>query len=174
MKNLCYIGLLIFAFVFIPEMQGKKIRSNLRIDKSRADVLQRNDKVSIGTEINLTDTATYENPEIEELVKRLRIIDFAGYDKEPNSDKESFILVNKSNETIKGFLVRIDYLDMKGRMIHSREIKEECLVPSEESRRFDIRSWDKQRTYFYYLGNEPKKVATPFQVKFIPLKYWIE
>ena len=63
---------------------------------------------------------------------------------------------------------------MKGRMLHSRIVELDCEVPPEESRKFDITSWDKQHTYYYYLGNEPKKVATPFQVKFLPLSFRVK
>lgn len=98
---------------------------------------------------------------------------FAGYDKEANSNKESFLIVNSTDHEILGFCVRIDYLDMKGRMLHSRIVEEKCDVPPHEARRIDIKSWDTQHTYYYYLGNEPKRVATPFQVSFTPVSYII-
>ena len=102
------------------------------------------------------------------------LISFAGYEKEANASKESFIVSNASDTTIVGCEIRLDYLDMKHRMLHSRTLKVPCNLPPGESRKLDIKSWDTQHTYYYYLGNEPKKVATPYQVSFTLLSYWVE
>lgn len=101
-------------------------------------------------------------------------IAFSGFEKEVNSSKETFLISNKSLEVILGLEIRIEYLDLQDRMLHSRDIKEKCYVPAGETRKIDISSWDKQHTYYYYLGNEPRKVATPFKVRIIPLSLWVE
>lgn len=111
--------------------------------------------------------------EYKEICKELEEVNFAGYDKEVNSSIESFIIVNPTRQDILGFNLRIVYLDMQGRMLHSRDVSRECEIPAGESRRFDISVWDKQHVYYYHLGNQPKKIATPFQVKFQPLDFWI-
>lgn len=118
---------------------------------------------------------THEAPSGEdEEVRNLRNCSFSGYDKEPNSNKESFILMNPGPYVITGYEVKIEYLDMQGRMLHSRKVTLPCFVPPGENHRFDIPSWDIQHTYYYYLGNAPKRVATPFQVRFLPQAIWIE
>lgn len=156
--------------------QAKKIKHSFSIEKSKDNDSKSAHKRGlpfIGREINLTDSSDPASPLHSALLEQLKECSFAGYDKEPNSNIESFIFINSSHSMITGYRVRIDYLDMKGRMLHSREIKDTCSVPPNQTRRFDIKSWDKQHTYYYYLGNRPKRVATPFQVKFTPFSFWV-
>lgn len=164
---------LLFIFISgaIPssDSHAKKIKNSFKIEKE-SKTLPIKDKEMQGIKINLSDTLKTDYPEIS----RFREIKFAGYDKEPNSNRESFLIINPTESLLTGFEVRIDYLDMKGRMLHSRNITEGCDVPPGETRRLDITSWDTQHTYYYYLGNEPKKVATPFQVSFTPINFWIK
>lgn len=152
---------LIFFTVFCIAIAGradaKKIKNSFKIEK----------------ESKVNDVAApkieglrLEGEEVSEYV-------FSGYDKEASSSTESFILSNPKNVTVTGFKVKIEYLDMKGRMLHSRVVEEPCYIPGGESRRLDIKSWDIQKVYYYYLGNEPRRVATPFQVKFHPLYVWV-
>ncbi|MCH5231011.1 MAG: hypothetical protein J1F43_04370 [Muribaculaceae bacterium] len=157
-------------------VEAKKIKNSFTIEKKKPGKSSQKDKPTEdfeGMEINLKDSIQNSDSRIQELLPSLRKCSFAGYDKEPNSNLESFILVNTTDQPILGYDVRIDYLDMQGRMLHSRNIRQKCLVPPGETRRFDIKSWDPQHVYYYYLGNEPKRVATPFQVKFTPLSLWI-
>ncbi len=99
-------------------------------------------------------------------------ISFSGYDKPAPSSKESFHIVNSSAIQINKVGIRITYLDLKDRMLHSRDVEVDCCVPGGESRLASIPTWDTQRTFFYYLGPEPKKVATPYKVAIKLL--WIE
>lgn len=173
MKRGIIVTLLVFAFC-ISDSEAKKIKHSFRIDKSSEKVSSKKENRS-GKEIFLPGSLEIENDtSISPITSELGKVRFAGYEKEPNANKESFILINPTNKTITGFRVKIDYLDMKERMLHSRTIDEKCEVPGEESRKFDIQSWDPQRTYYYYLGNEPKKVATPYKVKFTPISFRIE
>ncbi|MCH5240606.1 MAG: hypothetical protein J1F38_10315 [Muribaculaceae bacterium] len=170
---------------FPIQVSGKKIKNSFKIEKEKKTDKKRDkrgeDQVFEGIEIPMNDTvgsfqlhfAGIEKEDSDILVQQIRKCGFAGYDKEPNSDVESFILINNSENPITGYDVRIDYLDMEGRMLHSRRVKEGCYVPAGETRRFDIKSWDKQRTYYYYLGNSPRRVATPYQVRFSPQYLWI-
>lgn len=167
--------------VFIPTMEAKKIKNSFRIDKEKKTSSKGEEPAHIeGVEINLTDSLCsdgqqpIDDPRLMEVREQLRKCYFSGYDKEISSNVESFILTNTIGRPIKGFKVRIDYLDMQGRMLNSRTVRLACDVPPAESRRFDIKGWDKQHTYYYYLGNQPKRVATPFQVTFYPLSFWIE
>lgn len=165
--------LIILGLLSCTFSDAKKIKSSFTIkNETKASNLP-SPKIQ-GHQINLGDSKM-DNPEFcDSMAANLRNITFAGYEKESNSSTESFLLINPSSETLTGFEVKIDYLDLKDRMLHSRKLKEPCLIPPGESRKFDIKSWDSQHTYFYYLGNEPKKVATPYKVAFTPLTYWIE
>lgn len=165
--------ILLLLLIFTPDIEGKKIKTSLKVEKntnsgkfSSADFME-------GREIMVADTCA-TGREDAGLRQEMRKCSFAGYEKEANSNRESFIVINDSENLITGFKVRIDYLDMQGRMLHSRELKEKCFVPAGENRKIDVGSWDKQKTYYYYLGNAPKKIATPYQVSFTPLSLWIE
>lgn len=162
---------LFFAMGLAP---AKKIKNSFSIEKERKKSANKKDIPFTGREFSLTDTIDSSDSLLLAIDSQLRLCTFAGYDKEVNSSKESFILLNKSDNLITGFKVRIDYLDMQGRMLHSRSLVQRCVVPPNENRRFDVNSWDTQFTYYYHLGNTPKRVATPFQVKFTPLAFWVE
>ena len=142
---------------------ARKIKNTFRIEKNS----ERNStagKVKIeGRELNS-----------DNLPEDLKKCSFSGYDKEATSSRESFIVSNPSEKILTGFKVKINYLDMQGRMLHSRIVEESCIVPPGESRRIDIKSWDTQHVFYYHLGNEPRRVATPFQVEFKPVSFFIE
>lgn len=175
MRNI--IGLLILLLFFAvgggTAANAKRIKKSLNIEKSQGKASEKEPEIE-GLKIEISDSAVLVQGEVGERYEKLRRCSYAGYDKEPSSNVESFILVNAADQHIKGFKVRIDYLDMKGRMFHSRTVTLPGDVPAGESRRFDIAGWDKQHTYYYYLGNQPRRVATPFKVVFTPLAYWVE
>lgn len=172
MKN--YLIILFLIGLFCAEVtEAKKIKSTLKVEKESKINKNKTDRIP-GVEILLADAENLNGSETDSLNFALRNISFSGYEKEANSSKETFLLTNPTDTPITGFQVRIDYLDMKDRMLHSRVVTEPCFVPDGESRKLDIKSWDNQHTYYYYLGNEPKKVATPFKVTFTPISYWVE
>ena len=150
---------------FCQEGSSKKVKQSLKIDKVNSKTLKENSTPE-GKKIIISDTLIDNND--------LLNISFKGYEKEIQSNQESFIIVNPTEKEIIGFEIKIDYLDMNGRMLHSRIVNESCEVPARESRKINIRSWDTQHTYYYYLGNEPRKVATPYKVKFTPVSYMID
>lgn len=163
MKKWLYISLVVLLFMGSEQVGAKKIKNSFKIEKE--STLKSSKKVlPEGERIDLTDSINSPGPGCK----------FSGYDKEVSSGMESFILTNPGEKTITGFQARIDYLDMKGRMLHSRIVEERCYVPPGESRRIDIKSWDPQHMYYYYLGNEPRRVATPFKVEIRPEALWVE
>ena len=168
-QTLSVVMIIMVSLTGVINIDAKKIKNTLIIEKSKGKDSSKDDSKFPGEEILLTDS--FEEGSVKSI---LRKVSFAGYDKEVASSKESFIISNPTYHNITGFEVKINYLDMKGRMLHSRTIRKECDVPAGESRRVDIPTWDTQRTYYYHLGNEPKKVATPYQVSFIPVSFWID
>lgn len=168
----CIIFLIISFLPMVAE--GKKVKTSFKIEKEKKE---KNEKVTvlkmIGEEVPVSTSST----ETDEDVIPLNIsnkIRFVGYDKEINSSQESFIIVNETDYEVTGFRVSIDYMDLRDRMLHSRDIERPCEIPPGESRKIDIPSWDTQKTYYYYLGNEPKKVATPYKVLFHPQSFWVK
>lgn len=155
---------------------AKKIKQSLRIDKEKA-------AVSKGKE----DGAEPEGLKIDALVPDSLLLSdgtviafhpddvtFAGYDKQASASAEDFLFVNNTGATVAGISIRIDYADMSGRMLHSRTVTTQCQVPPGETRKIEIKTWDRQHSYYYYLGNEPRRVATPYKVAITPLYLWLE
>ncbi len=101
-------------------------------------------------------------------------VSFSGYEKEAGAARETMFISNHSGLFISGIEMTVIYLDMSGRMLHSRKITKKCDVPPGETRMFDYPTWDRQKTYYYHLGNSPRKVATPYDVKVSPIAFWIK
>lgn len=99
---------------------------------------------------------------------------FAGYDKGVSASKEAFHLVNRTDATLTGFSITITYLDMQGRMLHKRDVNWRCNVPAKETRLIEIPTWDRQKSYYYHLGKEPRSLATPYDVAITPLSFTIK
>lgn len=147
------------ALLMVMPGHARKVKHSLYIDKEKKSTKLQTEIIP-GNVVNLSDS--------------VKNCIFAGYDKEPNSSVESFLVINPTDSLLTGFEVTIEYQDMQGRMLHSRKVRKACEVPPNESRRVDIPTWDKQHTYYYYLGNQPRRVATPFQVVFRPIAIWME
>lgn len=93
----------------------------------------------------------------------------SGYDKPLNSRKETFLVTNLCADTIEGLLLRLDYLDMKGRQLHQEKYSAYCSIPPGETRQIVKPSWDVQNTFYYYLGKQPRTAGvTPFKVRINP------
>lgn len=162
---------LIIAIVSL-DAEAKKVKQSLKVSKEKT-----------------TSSQTDEQPERRQLPadKNSYIIladgsqaefcpdsiSFSGYEKEANASLETLLITNAGNVSIAGVKFKIIYKDIKERMFHSRTVTQNCHIPADETRRIDFKSWDKQKSYFYYLGNEPRKVATPYKVEIVPIAYFI-
>lgn len=92
-------------------------------------------------------------------------IAISGYDKPLRSTGESFFITNNSDTTIDGLEVTIDYRDMSHRQLHRRTVRIDISVPAGETRRADIRSWDKRLTFYYCHGVVPRtENVVPYDV----------
>lgn len=95
---------------------------------------------------------------------------FSGFDKGVNSAKESFFVTNPHSDELVEVKVEITYETMEGAMLHCREWTQKVRIPSGETRRVDIPTWDTQHQFYYHLTSPtPKRPATPFRVRFRPL-----
>ena len=92
-------------------------------------------------------------------------IRFYGFDKTVGSSLESFFISNELDSAINAMEITITYSDMKGRQIHKRNLRLECDVPPHETIRTDIKSWDSQKSFYFYQSAKPKRQATPFKAK---------
>ena len=98
-------------------------------------------------------------------------IALSGYDKPLRSTGESFFVTNRMSVAIDGVEVELVYSDLQGRQLHRRRLLIKADIPQGETRRVDIRSWDKRQTLYYHRGPQPRSgVATPFDVRVTPLR----
>ena len=90
---------------------------------------------------------------------------FSGYEKTLRSSKESFFVTNRSDSTVSRLWLDITYKDMKGRSLDTRSIDLDIDLPAGETRRIDLRSWDRQNVFYYHLSPVPRSShATPYRV----------
>lgn len=104
---------------------------------------------------------------------RLEQIAFSGYDKTQRSAVESFFITNNTDRTMTGITMYIDYRMPDGRQLHKRFVRLVCDIPPGETRKADIESWDRQRTFYYELSEPPRKGGTPYRVVFDPISYYL-
>ena len=172
------ILLLLIAFLIISVGEGnsKKVKQSLKIPKeSKTKKRDKNTIEDTGYFILVDSDSTYYLPAVgDSVIFEMKDIRFAGYEKEINSTKESFIIINSSPVDISELEIEIIYQDINSRMLHKRKEFLTVDVPSGENRKIDISSWDSQKTYYYHLGNRPKKTATPYKVKIVPLRVSIK
>lgn len=99
---------------------------------------------------------------------------FAGYDKPLLSRKETFLVTNHYTDTVRSVTVRINYLDLSGRQLHSDCTTLECDIPPGQTRSVAKKSWDLQQTYYYHLGKKPRTAGvTPFTVTITPINFTV-
>ena len=170
---------------YVSDAYARKVKTTLKYHKGKpvksGDVVSEKSNAAFnesefeGTKVTAkTDTAFIDPESGRQVVFYGDSIRFAGYDKDVSSSRESFLVVNDSEATLRAYSTTIVYYDMQGRMLHSRTVAYPCLVPPKETRLLSIPTWDRQKSYFYYLGNQPRRVATPYKVEFLPAAYWIE
>ena len=93
-------------------------------------------------------------------------VDFTGYEKLLTSTKESFFVTNNTDSLISRLVVKIEYFDMKHRRLDSRTVTFDIDIAPGETRKADIKSWDKQKVFYYYRSRQPKVAqATPYRVR---------
>lgn len=149
-----------------PQGWGRKVKTTLRIEK-KADSASPKKLVK---DINGGSDIVLNNSCSPPLILSADSIHFAGYDKTCSSRKESFLVVNNSPVTVTRVEIKITYKDLQGRMLHQRVAASDCFVPPSETRQINISSWDRQNTFYYYLSEEPRKIATPYKVEISLLK----
>ncbi len=95
----------------------------------------------------------------------------SGYEKTLRSAVESLFITNKSEAELSGITLQIQYLDMKGRQLHSRLVTVDVTVPPGETRMGRFASWDKQKVWYYYLSDpvRTRMQATPYRVAILPV-----
>ncbi len=99
-------------------------------------------------------------------------IAFSGFDKPGSSPMESFFITNRTDRTMSGVSLYIEYLTPDGRQLHKRYVKLACYIPAGETRKCDIKSWDTQRSFHYELSRASRR-SSPFTVRFDPVAFYL-
>ena len=158
-KSFPFILLICFISVLTTTSSAKKIKQLHKMEVSK-------------NERDNPDQTSHKPKRIEADSTLISKLSFSGYDKPTTSSQETFHITNLTDTLIRKVGIRLTYRDLQNRMLHSREAEVECDIPAGETRIASIKSWDIQHTFYYYLGPEPKKTATPYKVN-IDL-CWIE
>lgn len=117
------------------------------------------------TNRNIDDYMVINNDETDSLFQQ---ISFYGFDKPLSSTIETFFLQNRSENTIKKVVMEMEYFTIDSLQLHKRMVEIDCDVPPQETRKIDIKSWDKQKSYYFHQSVKPRRQATPFKVIFNP------
>lgn len=99
-------------------------------------------------------------------------IAFSGFDKPWSSPMESFFITNRTDRTMSGVSLYIEYLTPDGRQLHKRYVKLACYIPAGETRKCDIKSWDTQCSFHYELSRASRR-SSPFTVRFDPVAFYL-
>lgn len=105
---------------------------------------------------------------------KLGQIVFTGFDKNKNSSRESFFIINNTDRTLRRVTLYIDYRTPDGRQLHKRFISLTCDIPAGETRKADIDTWDTQRSFYYEKSTGSHKGGNPFTIIFDPIAYWLQ
>ncbi|MDE6359927.1 MAG: FxLYD domain-containing protein [Muribaculaceae bacterium] len=123
----------------------------------------------VTTRKNLKPAETAPTPETshtyDTLVSPTGAVRFCGYEKTIRASKETLFIENKTDSAISSISLTIEYIDNTGRQIHRRSLRQTTDIPPHQTRRYDIRSWDTQKTYYYKNGEQPRKSATPYDIR---------
>ncbi len=147
------------AILSMPNAEARKIKTKHSITKQsqtstkEAAVAAQDSILSI-----FSDSITF----VEKVLPAIR---FYGFDKTITSNLESFFISNGLNREISKMEIAITYFDMKGRQLHKRTVTLDCDLPAGQTKRYDVRSWDTQRSFYFHQSVKPKRQATPFNVK---------
>lgn len=156
------ISLLAGAVTLSPASSvAQKITTRLKPPKEKVRNLPSGKKISYNPrDTMLTDT----------LFAKVR---FAGYDKPSSSSTESFFVTNLTSSDFTGIEVDIKYLQPDGRQLHQRHQLISINLPSGETRKVDLPTWDRQNSFIYYLSIPGRKTASPYKVHITPTAIYL-
>ncbi len=90
----------------------------------------------------------------------------SGFDKPLRAVRESMFVTNPTTVAVVGLGIEITYLDSRRRMLHKAVHEITCEIPPGETRRIEVRSFDRSGLFHYRLSPVPRGAvqATPFDV----------
>lgn len=166
------VALSLFTAAPYMEAGAKKVSTKMKEPKESKTQKERNDTAGM----QMTKGTFMVASECEDCNNgyKLSQLKFFGFDKPLTSVKESFFITNNTDRRLRGITLYITYNSTGGKMLHKRFLKLDCDIPAGETRKADIESFDTQRSFYYVKSAVPKKQATPFDVKFDLVAYYLE
>ena len=122
-------------------------------------------KVKVSKEALTAGTFTVSRENEDSIGYRISQVAITDYKKPAGSDKETFSVTNNTDKTLAAIGMEIEYLTPEGRQLHKRYVTADCDVPAGETRIIDMRSWDRQRSWYYVNGQKPRKQALPYEIR---------
>lgn len=150
----CYLGIL-------PSFSGNNTSRGTLTPKNQSAVEM------IESIATISDSTSINNG----LVFDSKVISIKGFDKRANENKETFFVTNNSTFDISRLQIKLRYTDINDNMLHERTEIINCEIPSNSTRQVEIKSFDSQRSFYYYLSPKPKQQRTPFKASFQLLRY---
>ncbi len=146
-------AVLVIVLLQPVNIDGKRTRLSLKASKT-----ERTEARPWEEELNCeTDSLRFEML-CEDIV-------FTGYDKPLTSARETWIVQNNTDAAIRSMRVEITYLTPEGKLLHKREADVKSAVPAGETRMVEVKSFDSQKSFYYYKSQAPRRSATPYMVK---------
>lgn len=130
---------------------------------------QRTTRQHLKTDVQAGQTASISAVRADTIKgEALACFTVTGYEKPLRSARET-LLVHAASEApaINAILLRIEYIDMTGRQLHSREVAVPTDVAAGQTRMLTFRSWDVNKVFYYHLNRPPRTSAqgTPYTVR---------
>lgn len=101
--------------------------------------------------------------ENDSIYSRLR---FSGYDKQISAARESFFITNNTGSDLKSLSLEINYTTPDGRQLHRRQQRIDQYIPTGETRKIEIPTWDKQKSFYYIKSSPPRKGGAAYDISF--------
>lgn len=119
-------------------------------------------KLKLMTENSVSQTVCHPYDTLKGSESMVR---FFGYEKGLRSTKESVFVQNRlADRRIEAVWFTISYYDTLGNLLHKRSVKQRAMIPPSSTRRIDFKSWDTQRSFYYYSTPPTRTTATPYKV----------
>lgn len=158
-KLLATMAIASIAILCVTYAEARKIRTKNAAPKISQKDIETDHSNAMDSIISIYSDSISFVTEIKPAVR------FYGFDKTITSNNESFFISNGLDRPIRTMEVNITYTDMKGRQLHRRNVQIESYLEPGETKRYDIKSWDTQKSFYFHQSVKPKRQATPFSVK---------
>ncbi len=113
--------------------------------------------------LETADTVRLVVPEIIVPHDTLTIV-ASGFDKPLGSLNETMFVTNRFAADVTAVYFTLDYFDRQGRQLHRVSRRIDVDLPAGETRQLIFPSWDRQKSFYYISGRQPRTKATPFSI----------